>query len=92
MLWLQKQTADSWHRAATEQPGVTQEPPVSGLGVGNRRAGHGGRGRWKTPLQSLGYLSALPLTSSVTLGKSLPLLSFPSVKCTNILGTVGGQG
>ena len=37
MLGLQKQVADSWHRAATVQPVVAQE--LSGLGTGREQKG-----------------------------------------------------
>ena len=81
-LWLQKQAVESWHRAVTEQPVVVQEPPESGLGVNSEQRapemgwtwgwGTGGK-QGKASPQSLGSLSALPLTSYVTLAKSLPL-------------------
>ena len=73
MLWLQKQAVEASYRAATEQPAVAHEPPVSGLGEGREQKGRkqkwGGRGggsRWQAGdslLQSLGPITALPLTS-----------------------------
>lgn len=39
MLWLQKQAVESWYSAATEQPVVAQEPPVSGLAGGREQKG-----------------------------------------------------
>lgn len=61
---------------------VAQEPPESGLGVNSEQRAlemgwtwgwvTGGK-QGKASPQSLGSLSALPLTSYVTLAKSLPL-------------------
>lgn len=39
MLWLQKQAVEASYRAATEQPAVAHEPPVSGLGEGREQKG-----------------------------------------------------
>lgn len=70
MLWLQKQAVEPWYLAVTEQPVVAQEPPESGLGVsrGQRALEMGcpwGRG------QGEAFPQTLPLSSYMTLGKSL---------------------
>ena len=78
VLWLQKQAVEPWYMAVTEQPVVAQEPPESGLGVsrGQRALEMGctwGWGQGEAFPETLGSLSALPLSSYMTLGKSLLL-------------------
>lgn len=78
MLWLQKQAVEPWYMAVTEQPVVAQEPPESGLGVsrGQRALEMGcpwGWGQGEAFPQTLASLVALPLSSYMTLGKSLLL-------------------